>query len=102
MSTNFNRGDTGIHTVEGNLAGHKAARLTKKREKDQQEFEAKKLKMQADAQKGTGAIDDKFKSSTHNAFGVRTRVRCLVLLHQATDDVRVWWRRHYYSWTSLA
>lgn len=73
MSTNFNRGDTGIHTVEGNLAGHKAARLTKKREKDQQEFEAKKLKMQADAQKGTGAIDDKFKSSTHNAFGVRTR-----------------------------
>jgi len=32
----FSRGDTGINTVEGNLAGHRAAQLTKKREQAQQ------------------------------------------------------------------
>lgn len=68
--SNFSRGESGVHTVEGNIAGVKAARLAKKREKDQEAFEAKKQKMQDEAEKGAGSIDDKFKSVTLNAFGV--------------------------------
>jgi len=39
----FGRGATGIHTVEGNQAGARAAKLTQKREQDQKEYEAKKV-----------------------------------------------------------
>lgn len=66
----FGRDNTGIHTVEGNLAGRRAAQLTKKREKDQQEYEAKKRKIQEEGQKGLSHIDDKFKSVKGSAFEV--------------------------------
>jgi len=52
--------DTGVHTVEGNLAGGRAARLTKKREKEQQEFEKLKSKIKEDATKASQGIDSKF------------------------------------------
>lgn len=38
-------GDTGIHTVEGNVAGIKASRLTKKRDAQQAEYQAAKNKI---------------------------------------------------------
>jgi len=41
----FGRGATGIHTVEGNQAGARAAKLTQKREQDQKEYEAKKVRL---------------------------------------------------------
>lgn len=66
----FKRGDTGIHTVEGNIAGAKAARYAKKREKDQQEYEAKKRKIQDESQRSVGTMDQKFKSIQQNAFQV--------------------------------
>ena len=38
-------GDSGIHTVEGNLAGARAAGLTKKREAQKAEYEQVKNKI---------------------------------------------------------
>ena len=60
----FGRDDTGIHTVEGNLAGERAARLSKKRAEDQAEYEAKKRKIEEDAALGVRKIDDKFNKHT--------------------------------------
>lgn len=37
-------GDSGVHTVEGNVAGARAARLTREREKQQQSYEEEKRK----------------------------------------------------------
>lgn len=65
-------GDTGINTVEGNLAGHRAAQLTKKREKAQKEFEAKKQKIKDDVQRSMGGIEQKFKSVQKGNVGVST------------------------------
>ena len=42
----FHRPDTGIHTVEGNVAGPRAAQLAKKRQEEQLEFDAKKRKLE--------------------------------------------------------
>ena len=72
----FGRGDTGIHTVEGNLAGVKAARLTKKREQDQKDYEAKKRKIQEDSQRAMGNMDQKFSSIVQNAFNVSHSLSC--------------------------
>ena len=60
FSANFHRPDTGIHTVEGNVAGSRAASLTRKREADQEAFEQRKKKIVADAERGKRGIDDKF------------------------------------------
>ena len=46
VDTGLTRTGTGIHTVEGNIAGARAARLTKQRENDMAEYEKKKAKMQ--------------------------------------------------------
>lgn len=43
--SNFHRPDSGIHTVEGNVAGPRAAQLAKKRQQEQEEFLAKKIKV---------------------------------------------------------
>jgi protein FAM50 len=51
MASAFKRPDTGIHTVEGNVAGARAARLTKQRDKDQKEFEEKKRKIEEEHRK---------------------------------------------------
>lgn len=66
----FGRADTGIHTVEGTLAGRRAAMLADKREKDQQAFEAKKRKIQEEAERSAGGIGQKFTSIAHDAFKV--------------------------------
>lgn len=57
-------GDTGVHTVEGNLAGARASRLTKKRDVEKAEYEAAKNKIKEQNAAGVGRIDDKFSSAT--------------------------------------
>jgi protein FAM50 len=57
-------GDSGIHTVEGTVAGNRAAVLTKKREQQQQEYEEVKRKIKEDNAAGIGKIDQKFSSAT--------------------------------------
>lgn len=42
FSANFCRGDAGIRTVEGTVAGHRAAGLEQQRHSDQRDFEARK------------------------------------------------------------
>ena len=61
FQANFQRpSDSGIHTVEGNVAGSRAAALEKKRQLDQQEYERKKSKIAADAQRDQQSISAKF------------------------------------------
>ena len=57
-------GDSGINTVEGNVAGARAARLTKEREKQGAEYEAAKNKIKNDNAAGVGRIDDKFNAAS--------------------------------------
>lgn len=57
-------GDSGIHTVEGNVAGARAARLTKQREAQQQQYELVKNKIKEENATGIGRIDDKFNSGS--------------------------------------
>eukprot|EP01038_Epipyxis_sp_PR26KG_P006976 gene6976-9536_t len=56
-------GDAGIHTVEGNVAGSRAARLTKEREKQQAEYESIKNKIKEENHATTN-IDNKFNAAT--------------------------------------
>lgn len=56
-------GDSGIHTVEGAVAGHKAALLSQQREKQQLEYEATKNKIKQENSSGVSRIDDKFSRS---------------------------------------
>ena len=60
FSANFHRPESGIHTVEGNLAGSRAAALTRKRESEQREFEARKQRLKLDAEKSSKNILSKF------------------------------------------
>lgn len=60
FQANFLRPDTGINTVEGNVAGSRAAGLSKKRAAEQQEFEHRKQKIKADSERGKLGIDSKF------------------------------------------
>lgn len=53
-------GDSGIHTVEGNVAGSRAARLTKQRDAQQAQYEAVKNKIKEQNSAIVGRIDDKF------------------------------------------
>lgn len=54
-------GSSGAHTVEGNVAGRRAAQLTKAREQQQQEFELKKSELQRAGERGA-RIDQNFES----------------------------------------
>jgi protein FAM50 len=58
-------GNSGIHTVEGNVAGPRAARLTKAREAEQKEHD-KKRKAIEKQHRGNKVlrVDDKFNSQT--------------------------------------
>ncbi|KAL3823223.1 hypothetical protein ACHAXA_003502 [Cyclostephanos tholiformis] len=60
FQANFLRPDTGINTVEGNVAGSRAAGLSKKRAIEQAEFEERKRKIKADNERGKLCIDAKF------------------------------------------
>jgi protein FAM50 len=56
-------GDSGVHTVEGNVAGGRAARLTKERDKEAAEYE--RIKSQIKEQNAVSTrIDDKFNSAS--------------------------------------
>ena len=61
----FSRPDTGINTVEGNVAGSRAAGLSKKRAAEQLEFEEKRAKIKADADRQKLGIDAKFDTNTN-------------------------------------
>ena len=61
----FSRPDTGINTVEGNVAGSRAAGLSKKRAAEQAEFEAKAKKIRDDADRQKLGIDAKFDTNTN-------------------------------------
>lgn len=68
FSAHFHRPESGIHTVEGNVAGSRAASLTKKRQLEQEQFEAKKRQIEADYGNASTGIHDKFAGeSTHQA-----------------------------------
>jgi len=64
VDTDLKRTTTGIFTAEGNVAGARAARLTKQREADSAAYEVKKAKMQSDIQRGARGMDDRFNSSS--------------------------------------
>ncbi|KAF4041956.1 XAP5 circadian clock regulator [Phytophthora infestans] len=54
-------GSSGAHTVEGNVAGSRASKLTKQREMQQKEYEAKRLDIEKTNRRGT-RIDENFQS----------------------------------------
>ena len=47
-------GDAGVHTVEGAVAGARAARLTKERAKQQEQYQQSKQKIKDDISIGLG------------------------------------------------
>lgn len=67
-------GDAGIHTVEGNLAGLRAAHFAKERDKERQLYETKKAQIRAENStisdintkfsSGSDHIDDEFRRKT--------------------------------------
>jgi protein FAM50 len=57
-------GDAGVHTVEGNVAGNRAVKLTKQRDAQKAEYEAVKSKIKEDNAAVIGKIDDKFSSAS--------------------------------------
>merc|ERR1712194_911091 len=65
FQANFLRPDTGINTVEGNVAGSRAAGLSKKRAAEQADFEARKQKIKADSERGKLGIDAKFDTNAN-------------------------------------
>lgn len=71
------RDDTGVFTVEGNLAGSRAGRLTKMREQQKADYERKKQEI---ASKGSVRdISSKFQAydaSVEQEFHVRAAHRC--------------------------
>lgn len=60
-------GDSGIYTTEGNLAGGRAAKLTKEREKQRLEYEEQKNKLKAQNEGDFARIDNKFSSASDTA-----------------------------------
>ena len=62
------RGDAGIFTAEGNVAGRRAAGLAKKREKEKAEFEKAKQDFRDAGEKtAVRRIGDKFNAERNNA-----------------------------------
>jgi len=64
FSANFKRPDAGINTVEGTLAGSRAATLEKKRKKEQDEFLQKRAEIEARNSTAHLAVDSKFKPAS--------------------------------------
>lgn len=65
FSRNFRRPDAGVFTVEGNVAGNRAAMLAQQRQRQQEEFERQKAKLlAANSERSTArAITDRFAAS---------------------------------------
>ena len=59
---NFHRPETGIQTVEGNVAGSRAAHLSRKRELQQQEFESRAAKLRQDTARESKGMEEKFQN----------------------------------------
>lgn len=57
-------GDSGVHTVEGMVAGDAAAKYAREREIEQQKYEMMKNKIKENNSTKLGRIDDKFSSET--------------------------------------
>jgi protein FAM50 len=55
-----------VYTVEGNLAGARASRLTKERDVQRAEYEALKNKIKQQNTVRLGSIDDKFETESNN------------------------------------
>lgn len=60
-------GDTGIHTIEGNIAGDVAAQYSREREKQRQEYESLKNKIKNENKAVVGKITEKFSSAIDTA-----------------------------------
>ena len=88
FSANFKLPTTGIHTVEGNVAGSRAASLSKQRQAAQEEFQQKKQKIIHDSQRGRKSMDDKFDSNNQLSFEERTFRSKTVGLVSAEDFVK--------------
>ena len=90
FQANFIRPDTGINTIEGNVAGSRAAGLTKKRLLEQAEFEERKTKIKADSERGKLNIDDKFDNNTGSASieapEVDVEARCKGVVRRRRGD----------------
>ncbi|CAB9522347.1 XAP5 CIRCADIAN TIMEKEEPER [Seminavis robusta] len=85
FSANFKRPDSGINTVEGNVAGSRAAMLEKKRKKEQEEFEQRKLEISR--KNKTTTIDGKFASGTTiYSSSTRSRSKKKAFLEQNPDE----------------
>ena len=63
FQANFHRPDAGISTVEGNVAGARAATLEKKRQQQQDEFVAKKLEIEQRSSQQSKGMALKFASA---------------------------------------
>lgn len=70
FQANFKRPDAGIRTVEGNVAGSRAAQLERKRQLDQEAFLARK--QQITSQRGPALLDSKFAGGTTKDTAVET------------------------------
>jgi protein FAM50 len=64
FGANFRRPETGIQTVEGNVAGPRAAMLSKKRQQEQDEFEQRTKQIRLDRIRESKGMDDKFQNNT--------------------------------------
>eukprot|EP00618_Florenciella_parvula_P004944 CAMPEP_0119514694 /NCGR_PEP_ID=MMETSP1344-20130328/32437_1 /TAXON_ID=236787 /ORGANISM="Florenciella parvula, Strain CCMP2471" /LENGTH=104 /DNA_ID=CAMNT_0007552033 /DNA_START=99 /DNA_END=409 /DNA_ORIENTATION=- len=64
VDTDLKRTDTGINTVEGNVAGARAGRLTQQREKEQAEYNAKKAQIKKDQASRMKNVDDRFNTAS--------------------------------------
>ena len=70
MERDIHRSDTGVNTVEGNVAGARAGRLTKQRDEEKAAYEKRKKQIQEDAHRAASNIDSRFNASSL-AFSTR-------------------------------
>ena len=61
-------GDSGVHNVEGNVAGGRAARLTKEREAQRAAYEDTKNKIKHENSAPVARIDSKFNAARFNSL----------------------------------
>lgn len=87
MSTDIKRNDTGIFTVEGNLAGSRAARMAGLREKQKADFELRRKQIQEENERASlHDIDSKFVAQTttyEDQFKVGEAPPCMATLLDA-------------------
>ena len=58
--------------MEGNLAGNRAAHLTRKREAEQQKFEERKQKIKKDVERGKQSMATKFDNNSTISMSEKT------------------------------